>query len=134
MEIPYDQNALSEKLNTVVIDLLKSKHQTVIPYKNMREIQNVDAGKKFDLEKGIVGGLIWKRHAILTVLKYSDDDSKPQTMALDFMANTKYAQPLIDREMREARNLPSHDDTNNMNKRMQEVLRSAGFTILEKYF
>jgi hypothetical protein len=48
MEIPYDQNALSEKLNTVVIDLLKSKHQTVIPYKNMREIQNVDAGKKFD--------------------------------------------------------------------------------------
>jgi len=65
----------------------------------MTEIQNVDAGKKFDLEKGIVGGLIWKRYAILTVLKYTDDDSKPQTMALDFMANTKYAQPLIDRNM-----------------------------------
>jgi hypothetical protein len=32
-------------------------------------------------------------------------------MALDFMANTKYAQPLMDRKMREARGLPSHDDT-----------------------
>jgi hypothetical protein len=52
-----------------------------------------------------------KRHAIITVIKYSDDTSEPQTMALDFIANTKYAQPLIDRRMREARNLPIHDDT-----------------------
>jgi hypothetical protein len=32
-------------------------------------------------------------------------------MALDFMANTKYAQPLIDGKMREAGNPPSHEDT-----------------------
>jgi hypothetical protein len=32
-------------------------------------------------------------------------------MALDFMANTKYAQPIMDRRMREARGLPIHDDT-----------------------
>ena len=32
-------------------------------------------------------------------------------MALDFMANSKYAQPLMDRKMREVRNPPSHDDT-----------------------
>ena len=38
----------------VVIDLLKSKHQTVIPYKNITEIQNFDAGKKVDLDR-IVG-------------------------------------------------------------------------------
>jgi Short C-terminal domain len=44
-------------------------------------------------------------------VKYSDDMSEPQTMALDFMANTKYAQPLMDRKMREAGNLPSQDDT-----------------------
>jgi Short C-terminal domain len=44
-------------------------------------------------------------------VKYSDDMSEPQTMALDFMADTKYAQPLMDRKMREAGNLPSHDDT-----------------------
>jgi hypothetical protein len=44
-------------------------------------------------------------------VKYSDDMSEPQTMALDFMANTKYAQPLMDRRMREVGNLPSHDDT-----------------------
>ena len=37
--------------------------------------------------------------------------SEPQTIALDFMANTKYAQPLMDRKMREAGNLPSYDDT-----------------------
>jgi hypothetical protein len=67
----------------VVVELLKSKFKTTIPYKNMTDIQNVDAGKKADfLEKGIVGGLIWKRHAILTVIKYSDDDSKPQTILL----------------------------------------------------
>ena len=48
-----------------------------------------------------------ERHAIIIVIKYSDDTSEPQTMALDFMSNTK----LIDRKMREIRNLPSHDDT-----------------------
>jgi hypothetical protein len=57
----------------VVINLLKSKHQTVIPYKNMTEIQNVDARKKFDSDRvfalGVVG-LLWKRHAIITVVKY----------------------------------------------------------------
>ena len=97
----------------VVIDLLKSKHQTVIPYKNMTEIQNVDAGKKVDIDRlsmGIVG-LLWKRHAVITVIKYSDDTSEPQIVALDFMHNTKYAQPIMDRRMREVGNLPSHDDT-----------------------
>jgi hypothetical protein len=88
----------------------------------MTEIQNVDAGKKVDLDRivglglisagiGSVIGLLWKRYAIITVIKYSDDTSEPQTMALDFMHNTKYAQPLIDRKMREARNPPSHADT-----------------------
>jgi hypothetical protein len=43
--------------------------------------------------------------------KNSDDTSEPQTMDLDFMHNTKYAQPLMDRKMREARGPPSHDDT-----------------------
>jgi hypothetical protein len=54
---------------------------------------------------------------VITVIKYLNDMSEPQTMALDFMHNTKYAQPLMDRKMREARNLSSHGDTNNMNKR-----------------
>jgi hypothetical protein len=35
----------------VVVDLLKSKVKTVIPYKNMTDIQNVDAGKKVDLDR-----------------------------------------------------------------------------------
>jgi Short C-terminal domain len=93
----------------------------VIPYKNITEIQNVDAGKKVDLDRivglglvsagiGSIIGLLWKRHAIITVIKYSDDSSEPQTIALDFVHNAKYAQPLIDRKMLEARNLPSHDD------------------------
>jgi hypothetical protein len=80
----------------------------------MTEIQNVDAGKKFDADKFALVGpffLLWKRHAILTVVKYTDDSSEPQTIALDFEHNTKYAQPLLDRKMREVRNLPSHEDT-----------------------
>jgi hypothetical protein len=32
-------------------------------------------------------------------------------MALDFMHNTKHAQPLIDRKMREVRSPLSHEDT-----------------------
>jgi hypothetical protein len=97
----------------VVLELLKSKHRTVIPYKNMTEIQNLDAKKKFDLDRifalGVVG-LLWKRHAIITVVKYSDDKSEPQTVALDFEHNTKYAQPLLDKKMRDLGNPPSHDD------------------------
>ena len=98
----------------VVVELLKGKFKTTIPYKNMTEIQNVDAGKKVDLDRVFTAGwvgLLWKRHAILTVIKYSDDDSKPQTIALDFMHNTKYAQPLIDKKFREVQNPPSHADT-----------------------
>ena len=106
----------------VVIDLLKSKHQITVPYKNITEIQNFDAGKKVDLDRivglglvsagiGSIVGLLWKRHAIITYIIYSDDTSEPQIIALDFEHNTKYAQPLIERKMREAGNLPSHDDT-----------------------
>jgi hypothetical protein len=95
---PLEEGADVHIYEDKVVELLKSKFKTTIPYKNMTDIQNVDAGKKADfLEKGIVGGLIWKRHAILTVIKYSDDDSKPQSIALDFMHNTKYGQPLIDK-------------------------------------
>ena len=81
----------------VVIELLKSKSKTTIPFKNMTDIQNVDAGNKVDLERviglgvmtagiGSIVGYFWKRQAIITVIKYSDDDSKPQTIALDFYA------------------------------------------------
>jgi hypothetical protein len=80
----------------------------------MTDIENVDAGKKVDLDRvfalGIVGGLLWKRHAILTVIKYSDDDSKPQTIVLDFIHNTKYAQPLLVKKMHEVN--PPIEDTN----------------------
>jgi hypothetical protein len=89
----------------IQVDLYKSKFKTEIPYKNMTEIQNVDAGKKFDADKFALVGpafLLWKRHAIVTVMKYTDDSSEPQTIALDFEHNTKYAQPIIDKKMREA--------------------------------
>ena len=49
----------------------------------MTDVQHIDGGKKFDLEKGVIGGLIWKRHHIMTVIKY-DDDALIQTIALIF--------------------------------------------------
>lgn len=67
----------------------------------MTEIRSADTGKKVDP----------RTYAIITLIKYSDDDSKPRAMALDFIHNTKHAQPLIDRKMREVRNPPIHDDT-----------------------
>ena len=83
------------------VELQKRKFRTIIPYESMTEIRSVDTGKKVDP----------RTYAIITLIKYSDDDSKPQTMALDFIHNTKHAQPLIDRKMREVRNPPIHDDT-----------------------
>ena len=89
----------------IQVDLYKSKFKTEIPYKNMTELQNVDAGKKFDADRFALLGpafLLWRRHAIITVVKYTDDSSEPQTMALDFEHNTKYAQQIIDKKIREA--------------------------------
>ena len=82
------------------VELQKRKFRTIIPYKSMTDIQSVDTGKKIDP----------RTYAVITLIKYSDHDSKSQTMALDFMHDTKYAQPLIDRKMREDRNLPIHND------------------------
>jgi hypothetical protein len=87
--------------------------------------------ESLDCRNRSIVGLLRKRQAIITVIKNSDDTSEPQTMDLDFMHNTKYAQPVMDRKIREVRGPPGHDDTNNKNKSMQEVLRSAGFTILQ---
>ena len=45
------------------------------------------------------------------MIKYTDDNSEPQTIALDFIHNTKYAQPLIDRKFHEVNPTPPHKDT-----------------------
>ena len=105
---------MSTYLKTV--ELLKSKGGLVIaskgeakitiPYRNMSDLQNVDAGNKVDLDRvlglslaslgvGTLVGLLWKRHHIVTIIKYTDEVKASQTIALDFLANTKYAQPLI---------------------------------------
>src|SRR5918996_215880 len=86
--------------------LLSSKGEAIItiPYRNMTELQHVDVGKKVDADRVLtlgLAGLLWKRRAIVTVIKYDDDNSEPQTIALDFRANTKYAQPLVDKKFRE---------------------------------
>lgn len=89
----------------IVVELLKSKFQTAITYKNMTDVENVDAGNKVDLERviglgvltagiGSIVALFWKRHHIITIIKYTDD-ALPQIMAIDFLADTKYAQPII---------------------------------------
>jgi hypothetical protein len=77
----------------------------------MVDMQNVDAGNKVDLERviglgvltagiGSIVGLLWKRHHIVTVIKYNDANGE-QTIALDFLGNTQYAQPLIYKKMRD---------------------------------
>jgi hypothetical protein len=87
------------------VKLLKRKSRAVIPYKSMTDLQNMDAGDKVDIERvvglGVIPGLLWKKHHVVTVIKYIDDTSAPQIMALNFRDNTKYAQPLIYKKMRE---------------------------------
>lgn len=94
------------------IDFLKSKGpRTIIHFDEMIDMQNVDAGNKVDVERviglgvltagiGSIVGLLWKRHHIVTVIKYNDANGE-QTIALDFLADTKYAQPLIYKKMRD---------------------------------
>ena len=118
----------------IVVKLLKSKGglllsskgeaKITIPYRNMSDLQNVDAGNKVDLDRvlglslaslgvGTLIGLLWKRHHIVTIIKYTDEAQTPQTIALDFLANTKYAQPLINRKIREVQPLPDKDKETN---------------------
>ena len=99
------------------IEILKSKFQTAIPYKNMTDVENIDAGNKVDLERiiglgvltagiGSIVALFWKRHHIITVIKYTDNASVLQVMAIDFLADTKYAQPIIYKKMLETQRIP----------------------------
>ena len=88
----------------IEVELLKDKSRTIIPYKNMTDLRNFDAGDKVDIDRVIGVGIIplWKRHHILTVLKYTDDSQASQIMAIDFVGDSKYSQPLIYKKMREA--------------------------------
>jgi hypothetical protein len=99
------------------VKLLKRESRTVIPYKSMTDLQNMDAGNKVDIERvvglGVIPGLLWKKHHVVTVIKYTDDASVPQIMALDFRDDTKYAQPLINRKFREVHPLPDKDKETN---------------------
>lgn len=81
------------------VELLKRKFKTIIPYRSMTDIRKVDTAKKVDS----------RTYVIITLIKYSDDDSKSQTMALDFMHDTKYAQTLIEKKMRKVQISPIQD-------------------------
>ena len=55
---------------------------------------------------GSIIGYLWKRHHILTIIKYTDDTLSSQIMAVDFLGNIKYAQPLIYNKMLETQRIP----------------------------
>lgn len=46
------------------------------------------------LPLAIVGAL-WKKHHIITAIKYLDSATEPETLALDFGDNIEYVQPYI---------------------------------------
>jgi len=44
----------------------------VVPYENMTDMQNIDAGKEYDLESFRIryySRIFWKRHAVITAVK-----------------------------------------------------------------
>ena len=103
VSLPIEEDAYvclyEDRIN---VKLLKRESNTIIPYKNITNLQNVDAGDKVDIERvvglGVIPGLLWKKHHVVTVIKYTDDASAPQIMAINFRDDTKYAQPLIYRK------------------------------------
>ena len=102
----------SDKL---IIDLLKTKHQFNIPYSTMVDMKNTDGGNKIDSERillaGVVGGLLWKKHHVLTIIEYKDEKNESRTLVLDFENNANYVQSIIyDRMVNSQHNslLPNH--------------------------
>jgi hypothetical protein len=116
------------------VKLLKRESRTVIPYKSMTDLQNMDAGNKVDIERvvglGVIPGLLWKKHHVVTVIKYTDDASVPQIMALDFRDDTKYAQPLIYKKMREKQQHSQISDQ--LSKPTQETNQPATTSIADE--
>lgn len=106
----------------IIVKILKSKVRIKIPFSTITYVQNVDAGNKEELDRiigldsisALVGrrDFLRKRHHIVTIIKYTDEDLAPQVIALDFLDNTKHAQPLIDKKMRQQASKPLHNDTN----------------------
>ena len=95
MSLPVDEESYVYIFeDRIDIKLLKSKGgllltskgeaKITIPYCNMTDLQNVDAGNKVDLDRvlglslaslgvGTLIGLLWKRHHIVTIIKYTDE-------------------------------------------------------------
>jgi hypothetical protein len=106
----------------IIVKILKSKVRIKIPFSTITHIQNVDARNKEQLDRiigldsisALVGrrDFLRKRHDIVTIIKYTDEDLAPQVIALDFLDNTKHAQPLIEKQMRQQASKPLHNDTN----------------------
>jgi hypothetical protein len=112
----------------IVIEHLKSKVNTKIPYESITDLQHIDAGKKVDLDRvfGLgVAGLLWRKRAIVTAIKYTDENREPQTVALDFIHNTKYAQPLINRKFREVHPTPNMETNQGVQSIADELSKLA---------
>jgi hypothetical protein len=112
----------------IVVELLKSKVRIKIPYETIMDLQHIDAGKKVDLDRifGLgVAGLLWRRRAIVTAIKYTDEKREPQTVALDFTHNTKHAQPLINRKFREVHPTPNIENNQGVTSIADELSKLA---------
>jgi hypothetical protein len=70
----------------------------------MTGMQNIDAGKEYDLERvfgsGIIPGLLWKRHAVITAVKYSDDTSELRIMTRLYVKHEICAAPYGQKDAR----------------------------------
>ena len=100
----------------------------------MTDLQTLDAGNKADIQRvvalGIIPGLLWERHHFVTVIKYTDDDSAPQTLAIDFRDNTRYAQPIIYKKMRE--NQPQQQSLDQLTKPPQDTKQPIIISIADE--
>jgi hypothetical protein len=89
----------------IVIHFIKIEGTIItISYSSMIHIQNIDTGRRGDLERfinlGIIAsGILWKGRPLLTVIKYSDAGLEPQTIVLDLGQDIGRAQPLIYNKM-----------------------------------
>lgn len=105
--IPTDQDTYIHLYeDMLIVQFLKLEGVMItIPYYSIVDILNLDGGEKISPGRVVGAGLIalplaivgalWKKHHIITVIKYLDFATEPETLALDFGDNLQYAQSFI---------------------------------------
>ena len=105
-QIPSNQSVILFIFeDEIVVQFQKIKDTIIrIPYRSMVEIENIDQGQKTDTDRVLMLGLagyMWKKKQVLTIIKYTHSEQKPQSVAFDFEGGLQDIQSMIYKKMQQ---------------------------------